>query len=199
MYTSLDDTTYNSMVRQIIFSANTVTKTPEIVMDCNADEEIEKCTEKNGIGSRNEGFVNRVFKMKLEKFMMNLHNSQYFEKAGFAPYEKRITELLKVGKDKRALKVAKRKLGTHKRAKKKREEMSNVLRKLSTCFCLHASAPAFVFFNTLFIWGVPISLLWNVVFNLERALLLFGLHSIISADPGLVAYGDATSKGTYQK
>lgn len=30
------------------------------------------------------------------------------EVAGFAPYEKRITELLKVGKDKRALKVAKR-------------------------------------------------------------------------------------------
>jgi large subunit ribosomal protein L36e len=52
------------------------------------------------------------------------------EVAGFAPYEKRITELLKVGKDKRAFKVAKRKLGTHKRAKKKREEMSNVLRKM---------------------------------------------------------------------
>ncbi|XP_021653064.2 60S ribosomal protein L36-3 isoform X2 [Hevea brasiliensis] len=52
------------------------------------------------------------------------------EVVGFAPYEKRITELLKVGKDKRALKVAKRKLGTHKRAKKKREEMSSVLRKM---------------------------------------------------------------------
>ncbi|XP_061992212.1 large ribosomal subunit protein eL36y-like [Rosa rugosa] len=52
------------------------------------------------------------------------------EVAGFAPHEKRITELLKVGKDKRALKVAKRKSGTHKRAKKKREEMSNVLSKI---------------------------------------------------------------------
>ncbi|KAL2543240.1 60S ribosomal protein L36-2 [Abeliophyllum distichum] len=50
--------------------------------------------------------------------------------AGFAPHEKRSTELLKVGKDKRSLKVAKRKLGTHKRAKKKREEMSSVLRKM---------------------------------------------------------------------
>ncbi|XP_041028212.1 60S ribosomal protein L36-3-like [Juglans microcarpa x Juglans regia] len=52
------------------------------------------------------------------------------EVAGFAPYEKRITELLKVGKDKHAVKVAKRKLGTHKRAKKKREEMFGVLRKM---------------------------------------------------------------------
>ncbi|KAH7439620.1 hypothetical protein KP509_04G069000 [Ceratopteris richardii] len=52
------------------------------------------------------------------------------EVVGFAPYEKRITELLKVGKDKRALKVAKRRLGTHVRAKRKREEMAAALRKL---------------------------------------------------------------------
>ncbi|KAG9444750.1 hypothetical protein H6P81_016090 [Aristolochia fimbriata] len=52
------------------------------------------------------------------------------ELAGFVPYEKRITELFKVVKDKRVLKVAKRKLGTHKRAKKKREEMATVLRKM---------------------------------------------------------------------
>ena len=52
------------------------------------------------------------------------------EVCGFAPYEKRIMELLKVGKDKRALKVAKKKLGTHKRGKKKREEMAAVLRKV---------------------------------------------------------------------
>ncbi|KAI5071379.1 hypothetical protein GOP47_0013630 [Adiantum capillus-veneris] len=45
------------------------------------------------------------------------------EGVGFAPYEKHITELFKVRKDKRALKVAKRRLGTHLRGKKKHEEM----------------------------------------------------------------------------
>jgi large subunit ribosomal protein L36e len=43
------------------------------------------------------------------------------EVAGFAPYEKRITELLKVGKDKRALKLAKRKLGILTREQRRRE------------------------------------------------------------------------------
>lgn len=68
----------------------------------------------------------------LQKTSKRVHfvRSLIREVAGFAPYEKRITELLKVGKDKRALKVAKKKLGTHKRAKKKREEMSSVLRKM---------------------------------------------------------------------
>merc|ERR1711976_605747 len=39
------------------------------------------------------------------------------EVMGFAPYEKRTMELLKVSKDKRALKFLKKKLGTHIRAK----------------------------------------------------------------------------------
>ncbi|CEM14464.1 unnamed protein product [Vitrella brassicaformis CCMP3155] len=48
------------------------------------------------------------------------------EVAGFAPYEKRIIELIKVGTAaslKRALKFSKKRLGTHRRGKKKREEM----------------------------------------------------------------------------
>ena len=49
------------------------------------------------------------------------------EVAGFAPYKKRIDELLKIGKDKRALKLAKRELCTYERAKMKHGEMSNVL------------------------------------------------------------------------
>ena len=46
---------------------------------------------------------------------------------GLAPYEKRIIELLKVGKDKRALKLAKKRLGGHTRGKRKREEMQAVI------------------------------------------------------------------------
>lgn len=50
------------------------------------------------------------------------------EVVGFAPYERRIIELLRIGKDKRALKFAKKRLGTHIRAKRKREEMGEALR-----------------------------------------------------------------------
>jgi len=61
------------------------------------------------------------------------------EVAWFAPYEKRISELLKLGKDKRVLKVAKRKLGTHRRAKMKSKEMSNVFRKMRIVLCTFVS------------------------------------------------------------
>merc|ERR1712224_803114 len=49
------------------------------------------------------------------------------EVAGFAPYERRMIELLKIGSAatfKRALKLAKHRLGTHKRGLKKRAEMT---------------------------------------------------------------------------
>eukprot|EP00178_Gracilaria_changii_P009725 TRINITY_DN28233_c0_g1_i1.p2 TRINITY_DN28233_c0_g1~~TRINITY_DN28233_c0_g1_i1.p2 ORF type:complete len:113 (-),score=13.84 TRINITY_DN28233_c0_g1_i1:128-427(-) len=48
--------------------------------------------------------------------------------AGFAPYEKRVLELLKLGRDKRALRFCKRRLGTHSRAKAKREQLNVALR-----------------------------------------------------------------------
>ncbi|CAM8905768.1 unnamed protein product [Rhodiola kirilowii] len=57
--------------------------------------------------------------------------SDLFQNAIKKRHEERITELLKAGKDKRALKVARSKLGTHKRAKRKREEeMAGVLRNM---------------------------------------------------------------------
>merc|ERR1712150_271763 len=45
---------------------------------------------------------------------------------GFAPYEKGCMELLKLNKDKRALKFCKKRLGTHTRGKRKREEMTKI-------------------------------------------------------------------------
>ncbi|XP_060083864.1 large ribosomal subunit protein eL36-like [Ylistrum balloti] len=52
------------------------------------------------------------------------------EVTGFAPYERRMQELLRISKDKRALKFAKRRLGAHVRGKKKREEMQIILQKI---------------------------------------------------------------------
>jgi large subunit ribosomal protein L36e len=49
------------------------------------------------------------------------------EVVGFAPYERRVMELLKNSKDKRARKLAKRRLGTLLRAKRKVEELNNIL------------------------------------------------------------------------
>ncbi|KAG9393940.1 Ribosomal protein L36e [Carpediemonas membranifera] len=54
-------------------------------------------------------------------------NTVVREIVGFAPYERRALEALKIGKDKRALKFLKKRLGTHSRAKAKREELSKVL------------------------------------------------------------------------
>lgn len=49
------------------------------------------------------------------------------EVVGFAPYERRVMELLKNSKDKRARKLAKKRLGTFIRAKRKVEDLSNVI------------------------------------------------------------------------
>ncbi|KAL1919161.1 60S ribosomal protein eL36 [Calcarisporiella thermophila] len=49
------------------------------------------------------------------------------EVCGFSPYERRVLELLKNSKDKRARKLAKKRLGSLVRAKKKIDELSNVI------------------------------------------------------------------------
>ncbi|CAD5118451.1 DgyrCDS7158 [Dimorphilus gyrociliatus] len=60
---------------------------------------------------------------KRSKFVRDLIR----EVSGFAPYERRVMELLKISKDKRALKFSKKRLGSHIRAKRKREEMQRVI------------------------------------------------------------------------
>ncbi|KAJ2844345.1 ribosomal protein L36, partial [Coemansia erecta] len=49
------------------------------------------------------------------------------EVAGYAPYERRIMELLKNSRDKRARKLGKKRLGTLRRAKRKVDELSAAL------------------------------------------------------------------------
>jgi len=51
------------------------------------------------------------------------------EVCGYAPYERRVLELLRNGLDKRALRVCKRKLGSMARAKHKREELNTLMQK----------------------------------------------------------------------
>jgi large subunit ribosomal protein L36e len=46
---------------------------------------------------------------------------------GFSPYERRALELLRISKDKKALKFLKRRIGQHIRAKRKRDEMQRIL------------------------------------------------------------------------
>merc|ERR1712117_322243 len=49
------------------------------------------------------------------------------EVVGYTAYERRCIELLRISKDKRALKFCKKRLGSHTAAKRKREEMQNVI------------------------------------------------------------------------
>ncbi|KAF2757093.1 ribosomal protein L36e [Pseudovirgaria hyperparasitica] len=49
------------------------------------------------------------------------------EVSGLAPYERRVIELLRNSKDKRARKLAKKRLGTFGRAKKKVDEMTKII------------------------------------------------------------------------
>jgi hypothetical protein len=59
------------------------------------------------------------------------------EVTGFAPYERRIIELLKNSRDKRARKLAKKRLGTMRRAKRKVEEMSTAVSEMRRAAAAH--------------------------------------------------------------
>lgn len=53
------------------------------------------------------------------------------EVAGLAPYERKMMEMIRTGvatKEKKAVKLARRRLGTHKRAQVKRDEINDLIR-----------------------------------------------------------------------
>uniref|UniRef100_A0A914YBP1 60S ribosomal protein L36 n=1 Tax=Panagrolaimus superbus TaxID=310955 RepID=A0A914YBP1_9BILA len=49
------------------------------------------------------------------------------EITGFAPYERRVMELLRISRDKKALKFIKARIGQHTRAKRKRDEIQSII------------------------------------------------------------------------
>ncbi|CAA9988119.1 60S ribosomal protein L36, putative [Plasmodium knowlesi strain H] len=74
--------------------------------------------------------LKQSIKKKPKSQKKELINDVVREITGFSPYEKRLIELIKIGTSaatKRSLKYAKKKLGTHKRGKAKREEIQKIV------------------------------------------------------------------------
>ncbi|OCH86398.1 ribosomal protein L36e [Obba rivulosa] len=72
---------------------------------------LAKPSHRKGIRSARTGFVRSVIR----------------EVTGFSPYERRVMELLRNSKDKRARKLTKKRLGTLLRSKRKIEELSAII------------------------------------------------------------------------
>merc|ERR1719354_1238941 len=88
----------------------------EICVGLNKGHKVTKNTPKTKV-SRTKGVLS-----KRVKFVRDVVQ----EVCGFAPYEKRALELLKINKDKRALKFVKKRLGTHTRGKRKRDDLARI-------------------------------------------------------------------------
>lgn len=83
---------------------------------------------KGHIVSKRNTSSTKVARAKKEKASNKIKNvrSLIREVAGLAPYEKRLLDMIKVmgsAADKKLYKIAKKRLGTHKRAMKKRDEL----------------------------------------------------------------------------
>merc|ERR1712038_515182 len=100
--------------RKIYFSKMAVVH--QMVAGPNKGHKVTKLNGHKGRQSRKKGAVS-----KKTQFVRGVIR----EVMGWAPYEKRCIELLRISKDKRALKFCKKRLGTHTAAKRKREELQN--------------------------------------------------------------------------
>ncbi|ODV75163.1 60S ribosomal protein eL36 [Cyberlindnera jadinii NRRL Y-1542] len=74
-------------------------------------EKVPKISYRKGAASKRTTFVRSIVR----------------EVAGLAPYERRLMELIRNAGEKRARKVAKKRLGTFSRAKGKVEEINNII------------------------------------------------------------------------
>ncbi|XP_006893319.1 PREDICTED: 60S ribosomal protein L36-like [Elephantulus edwardii] len=89
-----------------------------VAVGLNKGHKVTKKVSQPGLSRRRRGRLT-----KHTKFVRDM----IWEVCGFAPYERRAMELLKVSKDKQALKFIKKRVGTNIHAKRKREELSNIL------------------------------------------------------------------------
>nr|UXY86972.1 60S ribosomal protein L36 [Cryptomonas paramecium] len=62
----------------------------------------------------------------LEKLSKNKIKKTIYNLCNLNPYEKKISELMKLGNEKKALKFGKRKLGTYSRSQKKKQNLDLV-------------------------------------------------------------------------
>ena len=89
------------------------------------------------IAGLNKGFkttkrarkISNKTRLSLPKQKLRAVKALVSELAGLSPLEKRVQELLRFSKEKRALKLCKKKLGSMTAAKKKRSKMEEALRK----------------------------------------------------------------------
>merc|ERR1712007_174015 len=89
-----------------------------MVVGPNKGHKVTKLQGHKGTQSRNKGN-----KTKKSAFVHDVIR----EVVGYTAYERRCIELLRISKDKRALKFCKKRLGSHVAAKRKREEMQQVI------------------------------------------------------------------------
>ncbi|CAO1397550.1 unnamed protein product [Diamesa serratosioi] len=99
----------------------------ELCVGLNKGQKTTKITQNQYKGDRKEKGIRQARKKNIQTKHTKFIRELVREVVGHAPFEKRTMELLKVSKDKRALKFLKRRLGTHIRAKRKREELGNIL------------------------------------------------------------------------
>ena len=98
--------------------------------------ELKKRPGKNKVNFKSKKYLCKTVLLNIQFFQGKLTTHNKFvrdlvrEVTGFSPYEKRAMELLRISKDKRCLKFLKKRIGNHIRAKRKREEMSNVLQQM---------------------------------------------------------------------
>ena len=76
--------------------------------------------------------VSRKARLSLPKKKVRAVKAVIAELTGLSPLEKRVVELLKVGKEKRALKFCNKRLGNITAAKKKRSKVEDLLRNKKT-------------------------------------------------------------------